>query len=68
VLHDLSGCHAMSEFFPRTPLNEDELRQLQELLGRYLWNHAAGLANKAIDAAIDAFKHKFQKAYVSEPL
>jgi N-acetyl-anhydromuramyl-L-alanine amidase AmpD len=57
----------MTEYFPRTPLSDDEIRQLHELLARYLYYHAAGIANKAIDLAIEAFNKKFGKVSAHEP-
>ena len=52
----------MPDFINRTPLTEDETRQLQDLLIRYLAYHAAGLVNLAIDGLIA----KFGKAKVIE--
>jgi hypothetical protein len=46
----------MSEFISRTPLTEEEMRQLRDLLVRYLAYHAVGLANLAIDGLIAQFR------------
>ena len=46
----------MGDFINRTPLTENETRQLQDLLIRYLAYHAAGLVNLAIDGLIAQFR------------
>jgi hypothetical protein len=50
----------MTEYFiSQNALNDDEMRQLQQLLARYVYYHAAGIANMAIDMAIHAFNVVF---------
>jgi hypothetical protein len=46
----------MTEFFKATPLDEFEIRQLQELPLKYLAYHAAGFANLAVDSILSRFR------------